>query len=84
MATEAQRAGIEARCRFVFNHVGGRFGLTTDAAVAADARAFFMTALGYTRAPGLVEYEISLQHPEPIDGIPENRGFRLMTAVGSS
>lgn len=58
MMTSAQ---IEERCRFVFNHRGGRIGLTTDGTLAVEARESMLAVRAYERAPGFPEWEIHLE-----------------------
>lgn len=64
-------AQIEAKCRFVFNHRGGRIGLTTDGMLADAARAALLPVQAYWRAPEVPEWEI---HFEPELG-PKELGF---------
>lgn len=52
---------IEQKCRFVFNHRGGRIGLTTDGKLADAARAALLPVRSYYRAPGIPEWEIHLE-----------------------
>ena len=54
-------ASIEERCRFVFNHLGGRIGLTHDGKLADEARRALLPVRQYDRAPGgRTEWEIYL------------------------
>ena len=63
---------IEARCRFVFNHRGGRYGLTTDGALAVAASHALLSYTQYTRYhvqnekgywQPVTEYEIQFATP---------------------
>lgn len=55
MMTAAQ---IEERCRFVFNHRGGRIGLTMDGQLVNEARTALLPVRAYERSAGVPEWEI--------------------------
>lgn len=50
----------------MFRQGGARIGLTTDEALAQEARMAFFGVTRYERYPGLTEWEIRL--PELVDG----------------
>lgn len=71
--TNAVVESIEERCRFVFNHRGGRIGLTADGALVEEARNALLPVRQYERAPGgVTEWEIILR-TEQIEEIPTAR-----------
>lgn len=51
---------IERQCRFVFNHLGGRIGLTNDLKLVEAAQLEGLRCKKYDRVPGFPEWEIEL------------------------
>lgn len=61
-------AELEQRCRFVYNHAGGRYGLTTDPAVARTAEALGLHVRSYRRGRRLpAEFEITFRDPAELE-----------------
>jgi hypothetical protein len=58
---------VEARCRFVFIHCGGRFGLTTDREVASAAAGAGLPVTAYIRDrdTNVTEWEVTFGPPDP-------------------